>query len=114
MQNLLFTFQDQETGNLRSILAPDESAARLALGGVWTQVGRTVAWTPCEIGGLQALLEEAQAEERAAHAAVLAANPMGKDNFTMPEALAEFTAAKERHRKAQARCSELAPLAGNG
>jgi hypothetical protein len=107
-----YTFEDQETGELRSIAAPNESAARLSLGGIWTQVERAVAWTPCNIDGLNRLLEEAQVEEREAHAAVLAANPMGKARFTTPEALAAFTAAQERHRKAQARCSELARLIG--
>src|SRR5215470_16240925 len=32
---MLFTFEDQETGELRSVIAANEAAARLQLGGSW-------------------------------------------------------------------------------
>jgi hypothetical protein len=60
--------------------------------------------------GLRLLLEETQAKEREAHAAVLAANPMGEVAFTTPEALAAFTATQQHHRKLQARCADLVRL----
>jgi hypothetical protein len=110
--NLFYTFEDRETGEFRTIAAPNQSAARQKLGGVWAvQPDRTEAWSPCDIEGLRLLLEETQAKEREAHAAVLAANPTGKAAaFPMPEALAAFTAAEEHHRKLLARCADLMRL----
>jgi hypothetical protein len=92
---MLFTFEDQENGELRSVIAANESAARLQLGGSWTDVERTAAWTPCEIDELPAIYREAEADERAAHRAMMGANPMGKGSVTTPEALADFSAARK-------------------
>jgi hypothetical protein len=108
--NLLYTFEDRETGELRTIAAPNQSAARLRLGGIWTDVERTEAWSPCDIVALREMLSEAQVEEREAHAARLVANPMGKVAYTTAEAIADFAPAEERYRKIGARCSELARL----
>jgi hypothetical protein len=107
---MLFTFEDQESGELRSVIAVNEAAARLQLGGIWTNVERTAAWTPCEIDGLPATFRDAQATEEAALRVMNEANPMGKGTFTTPEALAYFTAAQEEHRKSQARREELMHL----
>lgn len=63
---MLFTFEDQETGDLRDTLAPNEAAARLQLGGIWTDIERAAAWQPCEIDGLPKIFREAQADEEAA------------------------------------------------
>jgi hypothetical protein len=107
---MLCTFEDQETGELRSVIAANEAAARSQLGGSWTDVERTPAWTPCEIDELPAIYREAEAEEQAAHRAMTETNPMGKCRFTAPEALADFTATQEKHRKCQARRKELMRL----
>ena len=107
---MLFTFEDQETGELRSVIAVNEAAARLQLGGSWVDVERTAAWTPCEIAGLPGIYREAEADEQAAHRAMMEANPMGKARFTTPEALAQLTAAHERYRKCKARREELMRL----
>lgn len=107
---MLFTFEDQESGELRSIIAANEAAARLQLGDIWINIERTAAWTPCEIDGLPAIFRDAQATEAAALRAMNEANPMGKGRFTTPEALAYFTAAQEEHRKSQARREELMHL----
>jgi len=104
MTAFLFTFEDQTTGELADTIAPNEAAARLRLGGDWVNVERAPLWArPSEVGDLPRIIQEALHEERAAHAAVQAANPMGKDRFTSPEALKEFTDAQEAHRRAQAR-----------
>jgi hypothetical protein len=67
-------------------------------------VGRARLWAqPSEVGDLPRIIQEALDDERAAHAAVQTANPMGKDRFTSPEALKKFTDAQEAHRRAQAR-----------
>jgi hypothetical protein len=107
---MLFTFEDQETGELRSVIAANEAAARLQLGGIWTDIERAAAWTPCEIDGLPAIFREAETAEQAAFRAMTEANPMGKGRFTTPEALADFTAAQEKHRKCQVRREELMRL----
>ena len=41
---------------------------------------------------------------------MMAANPMGQGRFTTAEALAKFTAAREKHSKLQARREELMRL----
>jgi hypothetical protein len=107
---MLYTFEDLETGDLRSVVAVNEAAARLQLGGIWTDVERAAAWTPCEIDGLPAIFREAEAAEQAAFRAMNEANPMGKGRFTTPEALANFTAAQKKHRKCQVRRKELMHL----
>jgi hypothetical protein len=107
---MLFTFEDQETGELRSVIAANEAAVRLQLGGSWIAVERTAALTPCEIDGLPAIYREAEADERAARRAMIEANPMGKGAFTTPEALAQLTAAQKRYRKCKARRAELMRL----
>jgi hypothetical protein len=106
---MMFTFEDQETGELRSTVAPNEAAARLQLGGTWTDVERTAAWQPCEIANLPDLLREAQAAEEAARREMTAANPMGQ-GITTPEALARFTEAQEKYRKLKAHRQELMRL----
>jgi hypothetical protein len=107
---MLFTFEDQETGELRSVLAANEAAARLQLGGSWIDVERAAAWTPCEIDGLPAIYHEAEADEQVARRGMIDANPMGKGRFTTPGALAQLTAAQERYRKCKARREELTRL----
>jgi hypothetical protein len=106
---MLFTFEDQETGELRDIIAPNEAAARLRLGGIWTDIERTAAWQPCEIAGLPEIFRETQAAEEAAHREAMVANPMGRGG-TIQEALNALTAAQEKHRKLQARRQALMHL----
>jgi hypothetical protein len=103
---MLYTFEDLET----RAVAVNEAAARLQLGGIWTDVERTTAFAPCEIDGLPAIFRDAQAAEEAALRAMNEANPMGKGKFTTPDALADFTAAEEKHRECQSRREELMRL----
>jgi hypothetical protein len=107
---MLFTFEDLKTGELRSVIAPNEAAARLQLGGIWTDIERTAAFEPCEIAGLSEIYRQAQADEEAARQEMMAANPMGQVRFSTPEALAAFTAAQEKHSKLQAWREELMRL----
>ena len=107
---MLYTFEDLETGDVRSAVAVNEAAARLQLGGIWSDVERTTAFAPCEVDGLPAIFREAQEAEEAARHAMMVANPMGKGRVTTPEALAAFTAATEKHSKLQARREELMHL----
>src|SRR5262249_6323090 len=58
---MLFTFEDLETGDMRSAVAANEAAARFQLGGIWTDVERAAAFEPCEIDGLPAIYREAEA-----------------------------------------------------
>jgi hypothetical protein len=112
MPNSLFTFEDIETGDLRDTCAPNEAAARLQLGGIFTDVERTVAFGSCPIDNLDRIIEQAIANERVAHAAAQAANPMSKGRFTTPEALNAFSDAQATHAKAEARVSALLKLRG--
>jgi hypothetical protein len=87
---------------VRSAVAVNEAAVRFQLGGIWTDVERTTAFTPCEID-----YREAEADAEAARRAMVEANPMGKGRFTTPEALAKLTAAQEKYHKCEARREEL-------
>lgn len=82
------------------------------LGGIFTNVERTVAYGSCPIRDLDKVLAEAQAEERVPHETAMAANPMGKTRVTTPEALKEFTDAEARHKKSEARVRALLALRG--
>ena len=109
---MLYTFEDLETGDVRSAVAVNEAAARLQLGGIWSDVERAAAFEPCEIDGLAAIYREAEADAEAARRAMVEANPIlkGKGRFTTPEALAQLTAAQEKYRKCEARREELMRL----
>jgi hypothetical protein len=107
----LFTFEDLETGDLQSIVAVNEAAARLRLGGIWSDAERTAARASCDIANLPKRLEEALAEEKAAQEAVLAANPVGKVRFASTDALAEFSAAEARYAKLKAHREQLSRIA---
>ena len=109
---MLYTFEDLETGDVRSAVAVNEAAARFQLGGIWTDVERAAAFEPCEIDGLPAIYREAEADAEAARRAMVEANPIlkGKGRFTTPEALAQLTAAQEKYRKCEARREELMRL----
>jgi hypothetical protein len=50
-----YTFEDQETGKVRSAVAVNEAGGPVQLGGMWTDVERTAAFEPCEIDGLPAI-----------------------------------------------------------
>lgn len=112
LPNLLFTFQYLETEDLRDTCAPNEAAVRLSLGGVLTDIERTTSFGSCPIGDLDKILGQAQADERIAHAAAQAANPMGKGRFTTPEALKKLSDAQTAHAKAQTRLRALLRLRG--
>ena len=56
---------------------------------------------------MEKIIKQAQDEERTAHAAAVAANPMGKAAFTTQDALQRLNDAEEKHRKAQARVRAL-------
>jgi len=113
MPFLLYTFQDQTTGEIRDIGAANETAARTSLGGVWADRARAASWTACDIADLDKVLADAMREERRALDAALELNPLHrKKRATTPEALAAFYAARERHRNAKARVRELMRLIG--
>ena len=105
--NLVFTFEDQATGSSRSILAPNEAAARLLLGGNWIDKERTPGRAPNRIEDLAELLKEAQAAERAAHQAYLDANPIRRTRIATAEILGRINALAEKQRQAQAWVQEL-------
>jgi hypothetical protein len=96
MSDIVFTFEDRVDGTTRSIIAQNEAAVRLRLGGIWVEVGRTAARMPRDVADLPEMLHGAQVAEEEASCEMLAANPMGKGQST-PEAMATFIAAQERH-----------------
>ncbi len=113
MAACLFTFQNQNTGEFADILAPNESAARLWLGGDWMHRDIAPLWASCEVGGTSTIIGEAQRQEREAHAAMVAANPIGKERFTTSEALAKLREAEMAHRKTKARVEALIKISAD-
>jgi hypothetical protein len=109
MSEMLFTFEDLESGTRRSIIAPTEAAARLRLGAIWTEVERTTAKMPRDKADWPEVYRETQVAEEQAYHKMLAANPMGQ-RLTTPEALATFNAATERYSKLRAHREELLHL----
>ena len=103
----VFTFEDRATGSTRSILAPAEAAARLSLGGVWTDEERACGRAPCPIEDLPQLLKEAQAAERAAHQACLEANLIRKTRMATAEVTGRLNALAEKYRQAEGWVKEL-------
>jgi hypothetical protein len=113
MPYLLYSFQDQTTGEIRDIGAPNEAAARTSLGGIWTDRRRAASWTACDIGDLNHVLAEAMKEERRALDASLAVNPHRcAKRMPTPQMLVDFATAQDRHRQAKARVRELMRMIG--
>jgi hypothetical protein len=113
MPLLLYTFQDQTTGEIRDVRASSETAARVSLGGVWTDRARVPSWTACDLGDLDKVLSAAMQEERRALDAALELNPLHpRRRVSTSETLAGFSTAQDRHRKAKARVRELMRLLG--
>ena len=109
---MLYTFEDLETGDVRSAIAVNEAAARFQLGAIWSDVECTTEFESCEIDGLPAIYRQGEADADAPCRAMVEANPIlkGKGRFTTPEALAQLTAAQEKYRKCEARREELMRL----
>ena len=94
MTAFLFTFEDQDTGELIDRIAPNEATARLQVSN-GNDIERMVLWSqPAEISRMQKIIDEAIRDERTAHDAANAANPMGKNLVTTPEQLKAFRAAE--------------------
>ena len=105
--NLVFTFRDQTSGAIRSILAPNEGAARLWLAGIWTDEKRTPGHVWCAVEDLPKLLEKAEAMERSAHEAWLNANSIRKTRTAATEVLGQVNALAQRYRQAEGWVQEL-------
>ena len=111
MANTVFTFQNSETGDFRSIVAPNESAARLWLNDPWLDVKQTPLWKHCEISNLQSLINDAVANEEAARQAVMDSNPIGKHSITSTDTINDFSANQTRYAKLKAYREQLSKIA---
>lgn len=103
----LYTFIDEETGEFGDIVAPNESAARLALGGDWILPERCPLFAqPSGVGGWDKIVKQAQAEAAAAFDAMRAAAPK-PGTMTTPDAFKDFNESNEKYEKAKARVTRL-------
>src|SRR5229473_361084 len=107
---MLFTFEYLETGDFQSIVAPNESAARLQLDGLWTDVERTKVLRHCEVADLPSLIEDVLADELAARQAAMTANWIGKARVTSMDAIADLSAANARYRKLKTHREQLSRI----
>jgi hypothetical protein len=108
----LYTFIDNETGELADILAPNESAARLWLAGDWILPGRCPLFAPpANVGGWDKVIKDAQAEAAEAFEAMNAARP--RPGRTTPEALRAHADASVRHRCKRDRVTKLINMTVN-
>jgi hypothetical protein len=109
----LYTFIDEETGEFDDIAAPNESAARLWLGGKWILDGRCPLFSrAAEVGEWEGVVNEAQVE---------AANALDAMNTSMPkpgmpgtmtttESFKSFNDAKADYERRKARVSKLVKM----
>lgn len=105
VETFLYTFVDEQTGELGDIMAPNESAARLWLGGDWIFSDRCPALAPpAGVGDWDLVVEDAQADAAAAKAVMMAAQPRGT---ATPEALRAFSEAVADHDRKRARVTKL-------
>ena len=105
---VLFTFEDRETGDLRSVIAQNEDFARMRLGGIWDEnAERTPARLPRDVADLHTVREEALKAERDAFQVWQNANPMGKSHYATGAALDEFARRKEQYEKLKAHRREI-------
>jgi hypothetical protein len=103
----LFTFVDEATGEFADITAPNESAARLWLGGDWIFADRCPMFAqPSEVGDWEKIVRQAQAEAAAAFEAMNNAAPK-LGTMTAPEALMVYNEAGAKYEKAKARVTKL-------
>jgi hypothetical protein len=103
----LYTFVDEETGELADITAPNESAARLWLGGDWILAGRCPLFSqPAEVGRWDGVVKEAQVEAAKAFDAMNAARPK-PGTMTTAESLKAFNDATADYERKKARVTKL-------
>jgi hypothetical protein len=105
---MVFTFDDRETGDIRSIIAQNEDFARMRLGGIWDDnADRTPARPPRDVADLHAVREEALKAERDAFQAWQTANPVGKSRYATTDQLDAFASRKQIYEKLKAHRQEL-------
>jgi hypothetical protein len=110
MANTVFVFKNSETGDFRSIVAPNESAARLWLSDPWLAASSAPLWRYCEVADLQSLIAEVGADEEAARQAMMASNPIGKHSFTSIDSITDFSDNQTRYAKLKACREQLSVL----
>jgi len=103
----LYTFVDEETGELADITAPNESAARLWLGGDWILADRCPLFSqPAEVGKWDGVVKEAQVDAAKAFDAMNAAMPK-PGTMATPESLKTFSDATTDYERKKARVTRL-------
>ncbi|MBX9842655.1 MAG: hypothetical protein K2Z80_12700 [Xanthobacteraceae bacterium] len=104
---LLFTFIDDESGELADIVAPNEAAARLWLGGEWILPDRCPLFAPpAAVGDWDRVVKDAQAEASQAFADMNAARPKRGTMASMEEVKA-FNEATATYELKKARVTKL-------
>ena len=93
---IVFIFENLETGDFQPIVASNESAARLRLGGLWTDTELTRVLRYCEEANSPSLIEDVFADEIAARQAAMAANSIGKARITSTDDIARFSRSTRR------------------
>jgi hypothetical protein len=106
----VFIFENLETGNFQPIVAPNESAARLRLGGLWTDVELTRVFRYCNDADSPSLIGDVFADEMAARQAATAANSIGKARITSTDDIARFSADQTRYTKLKTLRAQLSRI----
>jgi hypothetical protein len=94
---MVFTFEDPETHERLSIVAPKEAAARLCLGNHWRQ--RPLAFAPSKYTELGVLIQTALAEERAAFVTMQVLDPIVRVRTTIADIRLQRSAQKAKWQK---------------
>ena len=103
----LYTFVDEETGEFADITAPNESAARLWLGGDWILASRCPLFgQPAEVGKWDRVIKDAQAEATKAFEVMNTSRPK-PGAMTTPEALKALNDAEADYERKRDRVTKL-------
>jgi hypothetical protein len=103
----LYTLVDEETGELADIAAPNESAARLWLGGGWILPERCPLFAaPAEVADWDRVVKEAQSDADLAFANMNAARPK-PGSITTTQVLQTFNEATAEFDRKKARVAKL-------
>jgi hypothetical protein len=113
IKGFLYTFIDEESGELDDIVAPNEQTARLHLGDDWIDASRCPLFSPpVDVGKWDSVVWDAHVDAGSAFDAMNAARPMS-GSTTSPEALNAFNEATANHARKKARLTRLLKMSAD-
>jgi hypothetical protein len=107
LTTMIFTFDDRETGDIRSAVAAKEKIARTHLGGVWKENAERTPVRPARpLSDIHDLREEALRQEQETFEAMSAASGEGR-RISQHKATDTFSTLQQRYQKCKAHRREI-------